>query len=59
MFNRKIKTRQYIEKCKNSRDVTFLVEDKVLCGDYRNPNKRSWQSAVVVEVLGTKTYLCK
>lgn len=72
MFQRKVRTRldlltvdknnkeeKMINNFKGMRKTVFEVGDRVLCRDYRNPNKKGWQSAVIEEVLGAKMYLCR
>lgn len=39
-----------------TRSIEFVVGDCVIARDYSNPNKATWSSAVVVEVLGPRNY---
>lgn len=70
MFGRKLKTHldllrsdtlintdRQVQNFKGKRDVKFEEGEEVYARDYRNPNKKEWRKATIVEVLGDRTYL--
>lgn len=51
--------RQQKSQIKNyggTRNTTFVVGDKVIVRDYKDPNKPAWTSAIVRNVLGQRNY---
>ena len=68
IFKNKVRTRLDLLKESNksgmiankgTREEIFKEGDKVLCRDYRNPNKKGWVHCTIDEVLGDRVYMCK
>ncbi|XP_062704251.1 uncharacterized protein K02A2.6-like [Aedes albopictus] len=45
-----------IKNYRGTRNSSFAVGDRVIVRDYRDPNKPSWTSAVVREIVGQRNY---
>lgn len=58
-YEKNLKLDKRIQNFKGNREKQLEVGDRVLCRDYRNPNKKSWAEGIIDEVLGDRIYLCK
>lgn len=55
-----IESQQKAEKnFKGHRDVQFKIDEIVIIRDYSDPNNPSWKKAIITEIIGTRSYLCK
>lgn len=44
---------------KGHRETKFNIDDIVIIRDYSDPNNPSWEKAIISEVIGPRSYLCK
>ena len=70
MFGRSLRTRLSLVKPQQKesdqvrfycgkRDISFDIGEEVYVRDYRSPNKKQWQKAVIDEILGNRNYIVR
>ncbi|XP_055307990.1 uncharacterized protein K02A2.6-like [Sitodiplosis mosellana] len=48
-----------VKNFKGHREIQFNIDDIVIIRDYSDPNNPTWEKAIISEIIGPRSYLCK